>query len=102
MTNRVHYGEVTEYWGQETDSETDVEDNPVHEEYRLKLKHKCLYHPSILPLISLYQKTSGSDFPETFSHTTSNVGWVNSQLVGKYFWGIYPRPGDFEKKNYEW
>ncbi|GBL69828.1 hypothetical protein AVEN_207354-1 [Araneus ventricosus] len=27
-------GEVTERSDQETDSETDVEDNPVHEEYR--------------------------------------------------------------------
>ncbi|GBL75203.1 hypothetical protein AVEN_72629-1 [Araneus ventricosus] len=27
-------------------------------------------------------QTSGSSFPETFSHTTSNVGWVNTQLVG--------------------
>ncbi|GBN65906.1 hypothetical protein AVEN_74679-1 [Araneus ventricosus] len=26
-------GELTEYSGQNTDSETDVEDNPVHEEY---------------------------------------------------------------------
>ncbi|GBO01376.1 hypothetical protein AVEN_259487-1 [Araneus ventricosus] len=26
-------GEVTEYSEQETDSETDVEDNPVHDEY---------------------------------------------------------------------
>ncbi|GBM36820.1 hypothetical protein AVEN_82816-1 [Araneus ventricosus] len=27
-------GEVTMYSDQETDSETDLEDNPVHEEYR--------------------------------------------------------------------
>ncbi|GBO19988.1 hypothetical protein AVEN_170446-1 [Araneus ventricosus] len=25
--------------------------------------------------------TSGSSLPETFSHTTSNVGWVNTQWV---------------------
>ncbi|GBM31114.1 hypothetical protein AVEN_30947-1, partial [Araneus ventricosus] len=24
--------------------------------------------------------TSGSGLPENFSHTTSNVGWVNTQL----------------------
>jgi hypothetical protein len=25
--------------------------------------------------------------------TDSDVGWVNTQWVGKYFLGIYPRPG---------
>ncbi|GBN73775.1 hypothetical protein AVEN_244544-1 [Araneus ventricosus] len=30
--------------------------------------------------VSSYLKNSGSDLPETFSHTTSNVGWVNTQL----------------------
>ncbi|GBO34869.1 hypothetical protein AVEN_158723-1 [Araneus ventricosus] len=44
------------------------------------------------------QETSGNGLPETFSHTTSNVGWVNTQWVGKYSWGIYPMPGYFEKK----
>ncbi|GBN19253.1 hypothetical protein AVEN_263618-1 [Araneus ventricosus] len=33
--------------------------------------------------------TSGSGLPETFSHTTSDVGWVNTQWVGKYSWGIF-------------
>ncbi|GBN93428.1 hypothetical protein AVEN_126624-1 [Araneus ventricosus] len=28
-----------------------------------------------------HYKTSRSDLPETFSHTTSNEGWVNTQLV---------------------
>ncbi|GBO38023.1 hypothetical protein AVEN_11337-1 [Araneus ventricosus] len=31
--------------------------------------------------------TSVSDLPETYSHTTSNMGWINIQRVGKYFWG---------------
>ncbi|GBN45896.1 hypothetical protein AVEN_61764-1, partial [Araneus ventricosus] len=29
----------------------------------------------------LLRKTSGSGLPETFSHTTSNVEWVNTQWI---------------------
>ncbi|GBO41664.1 hypothetical protein AVEN_14700-1 [Araneus ventricosus] len=38
--------------------------------------------------VDLYQ-TSGSNLPETFSHTTSNAGWVNTQLVGNQSIGQY-------------
>ncbi|GBL78126.1 hypothetical protein AVEN_143413-1 [Araneus ventricosus] len=39
-------GEVTECSDQETDSETDVEDKPVHEEYRLNSNaNVCIIHP---------------------------------------------------------
>ncbi|GBM49004.1 hypothetical protein AVEN_55212-1 [Araneus ventricosus] len=37
-------GEVTEYSDLKTDSETDLENNPVLE-HKLKLEHKYLYHP---------------------------------------------------------
>ncbi|GBM06447.1 hypothetical protein AVEN_58299-1 [Araneus ventricosus] len=50
-------GKVTKYSDQESNSEIDVEDNPVHEELKLlKLEHKLLYHPTIQPLILLYHK----------------------------------------------
>ncbi|GBN06042.1 hypothetical protein AVEN_262545-1 [Araneus ventricosus] len=50
-------GEVTENSDQESNSETDVEDNLVHQElYRLKPEHKRLYHSSIQPLILIYHK----------------------------------------------
>ncbi|GBL87770.1 hypothetical protein AVEN_81369-1 [Araneus ventricosus] len=40
-------GEVTEYSGQETDFETDVEDNPIHEEYNDSDSNTnvCIIHP---------------------------------------------------------
>ncbi|GBO03065.1 hypothetical protein AVEN_140883-1 [Araneus ventricosus] len=40
-------GEVTEYRDQETDSEIDVEDNPVHEEYSDSDSNTnvCIIHP---------------------------------------------------------
>ncbi|GBM59644.1 hypothetical protein AVEN_60384-1 [Araneus ventricosus] len=50
-------GEATDYSDQETDSETDVVDNPAHEEYSgSNSKRKCLYHPSIQSLIVIYHK----------------------------------------------
>ncbi|GBN47975.1 hypothetical protein AVEN_240497-1 [Araneus ventricosus] len=50
-------GEVTEYSDQESNSETEMEDNPVHEELQqLKPEHIRLYHPSIQPLILSYHK----------------------------------------------
>ncbi|GBM81062.1 hypothetical protein AVEN_107858-1 [Araneus ventricosus] len=48
--------EVTEYSDLKTNHETDLENSPGHEEYRLIVEHKCLYHPSIQPLILLYHK----------------------------------------------
>ncbi|GBM60078.1 hypothetical protein AVEN_27318-1 [Araneus ventricosus] len=43
-------GEVTEYSNQETDSETDVEDNPVQAEYKDSNSNVnvCIIHPSNL------------------------------------------------------
>ncbi|GBO06843.1 hypothetical protein AVEN_91856-1 [Araneus ventricosus] len=40
-------GEATDYRDQETDSETDVEDNPVHEECRNSNSNTnvCIIHP---------------------------------------------------------
>ncbi|GBN99958.1 hypothetical protein AVEN_248803-1 [Araneus ventricosus] len=40
-------GEATDYSNQETDSETDVEDNPVHEECRDSNSNTnvCIIHP---------------------------------------------------------
>ncbi|GBM67367.1 hypothetical protein AVEN_133187-1 [Araneus ventricosus] len=40
-------GEVSEYSPQETDSETEVEDNPVHEEYNDSNSYTnvCIIHP---------------------------------------------------------
>ncbi|GBO42919.1 hypothetical protein AVEN_129693-1, partial [Araneus ventricosus] len=40
-------GEVTEYSDQETDSETDMEDNPVYEEYSDSNSNTnvCIIHP---------------------------------------------------------
>ncbi|GBO40040.1 hypothetical protein AVEN_158612-1 [Araneus ventricosus] len=50
-------GEVTEYSDQESNSETEIEDNPVHEELQqLKLEHIRLYHSSIQLLILSYHK----------------------------------------------